>query len=79
MKTKAGALIEPFYEIVSAMREVDNLIGVRLVWGGAWDRVLNDLPAGPAAMKAAVEGYKARRKALGKSALLDGPHFEIAR
>ena len=79
VKTKAGAVIEPFYEIASVMREAAILVGVRLVWGGAWDRVLNDLPAGPAAMKAAVEGYKARRKAIGKSALLDGPHFEIAK
>lgn len=79
VKTKAGAVIEPFYEMASVMREAAIVVGVRLVWGGAWDRVLNDLPAGPAAMKAAVEGYKARRKAMGKSALLDGPHFEIAR
>lgn len=79
VKTNAGAVIEPFYEIASAMREAAIVVGVRLVWGGAWDRVLNDLPAGPAAMKAAVEGYKARRKAMGKSALLDGPHFEIAK
>ncbi|MGX1803017.1 M15 family peptidase [Brevundimonas naejangsanensis] len=77
--TKAGAVIEPFYEIASAMREAAILVGVRLVWGGVWDRVLSDLPAGPAAMKAAVEGYKARRKAAGGSAFLDGPHFEVAR
>ena len=61
------------------MREAAILVGVRLVWGGVWDRVLNDLPAGPAAMKAAVEAYKARRKAAGGSAFLDGPHFEVAK
>lgn len=77
--TKTGAVIEPFYVIAAAMRDVAVITGVRLIWGGCWDRTLNDLPAGPAAMKAAVEGYKARRKVAGKSAFLDGPHFELAR
>ena len=78
VQTKAGATIEPFYEIAAAMREAAILFGVRVKWGGCWDRVLNDLPAGAAAMKQAVEGYKARRKAAGGSAFLDGPHFELA-
>lgn len=76
--TKAGATIEPFYEIAAAMREAAICAGVRIRWGGAWDRVLNDMPAGAHAMKAEVMAYSARQKAAGnKSILLDGPHFEI--
>lgn len=79
VKTKAGPVIEPFYEIAAAMREVAVALGVTIIWGGVWDRKLNDLPPGAAAMKAAVEAYKARRKAAGGTALLDGPHFELVK
>lgn len=76
--TSAGRTIEPFYEIAAAMREAAICTGVRIRWGGAWDRVLNDMPAGADAMKAEVMAYTARQKAKGnKSILLDGPHFEI--
>ncbi len=79
VKTKAGPVIEPFYEIAAAMREVAVALGVTIIWGGVWDRKLNDLPPGAAAMKAAVEAYKARRKAAGGTTLLDGPHFELVK
>jgi peptidoglycan L-alanyl-D-glutamate endopeptidase CwlK len=78
VKTKAGPTIEPFYEIAAQMREAAIAAGLVLTWGGVWDRRLNDLPAGAAAMKAAVQAYAARRKAAGGTALLDGPHFELA-
>jgi peptidoglycan L-alanyl-D-glutamate endopeptidase CwlK len=77
VKTKAGPTIEPFYEIAAQMREAAIAAGLVLTWGGVWDRRLNDLPAGAAAMKAAVQAYAARRKAAGGTALLDGPHFEL--
>lgn len=77
VRTKAGTVVEPFYDIAAAMREAAIKTGVTLVWGAVWDKTLNELPPGPAAMKAAVEAYKARRKAIGKPAFLDGPHFEI--
>ncbi len=79
VRLDAGGFVEPYYEIASRMREAAIAAGVRIVWGAVWDKVLNDLPPGPAAMKEAVEGYKARRKAAGGSAFLDGPHFEIVR
>lgn len=68
---------EPFYHMAEAMRAAAVEQGVRVRWGAVWDRVLNDLPAGAAALKREVESYKARRRALGKSAFLDGPHFEL--
>lgn len=72
-----GGQIEPFYEIAAAMREAAICAGRTVVWGGVWDRYLNDLPAGAAAMKQAVEDYKTRRHNAGASAFLDGPHFEL--
>jgi len=74
VKTVAGATVEPFYEIAAAMRDAAISTGVRVRWGAVWDRVLNDLPAGAAAMKAAVEAYKVRHPG---PDFLDGPHFEI--
>lgn len=78
VQTSDGRTLEPFYEIAAAMRDVAVANGVRIIWGGVWDRALNDLPAGAAAMKKAVEDYKNRRRAAGSAAFLDGPHFEIA-
>lgn len=76
IKTDAGPVIEPFYEIAAAMRDAAICAGVKIRWGAVWDRVLNDLPAGAAAMKAAVEAYKVRHPG---PDFLDGPHFEIVR
>lgn len=72
--TKSGVSIDAFYEIAAAMRAAAIAAGFRIRWGGVWDRALNDLPAGPAAMKAAVEAYKVRHAG---PDFLDGPHFEL--
>lgn len=62
------------YPIADAMRQAANEKGVRIRWGGAWDRVLTDFSLEPSEM---VSDYVARRKAKGKSAFIDGPHFEL--
>lgn len=69
----------PYYEIAAAMREAARSADVRIRWGGVWDRCLNDLPAGAAALKGEVAAYVARRKAVapGRSVFIDGPHFEL--
>lgn len=72
--TADGRAVFPFYEIAAAMREAAIKRGVRIRWGAVWDRVLNDLPAGAAAMRQAVEAYKVRHPG---PDFLDGPHFEI--
>lgn len=69
-----GTKVDAFYEIAAAMRDAAVCAGVRIRWGGVWDRTLNDLPAGAAAMKAAVQDYKVRHDGVD---FLDGPHFEI--
>ena len=63
------------YKIAAAMKETAKELNVAIVWGGVWDRVLNQIgdPADE------VASYVQRRKALGKTAFIDGPHFELSR
>ena len=71
---------EPIYEIAAAVHRAANELGVRLRWGGVWDRVFNELSAGSAAIaKRAVNAYVARRRKAGRRAFIDGPHFELHR
>ena len=74
VRTSAGVLLEPFYDIAAAMREAAMLRGVTLTWGAVWDRRLNDLPATPAGLKAELEAYKVRHPG---PDFVDGPHFEM--
>lgn len=67
----------PIYRIAAAMRAAAIDVGVTLRWGGVWDRSLNDLPATPSGLEAEVVAYVARRRAAGKRASIDGPHYEI--
>lgn len=64
-----------YYVIAEAMRNAAAELGVPLVWGGVWDKRLNTLVD----TKKAVESYVQSRKALGRSAFIDGPHFELCR
>lgn len=76
VKTRAGPVIEPFYEIAAAMQRAAIEKGVRIKWGAIWDRCLNDLPLGAKALKAAMEAYKVRHPG---PDFVDGPHFELMR
>ena len=53
--------------------------GVALRWGGVWDRPLADYARSLAAIEAENRFYVARRRAMGKRAAIDGPHFELIR
>jgi peptidoglycan L-alanyl-D-glutamate endopeptidase CwlK len=64
------------YEIALAMRSAARELGVPIVWGGVWDKRLNDLSP---FLRKDSEQYAQRRKALGKTVKLDGPHFELDR
>ncbi len=66
------------WPITLAVRQAAIEAGLPLVWGGIWDRQLADLPGDQRGLVSAVDAYKARRRATGKSAFLDGPHYEIA-
>jgi len=62
------------YRISAAMREAAIELGVKIVWGGVWDRPLNLLQEGPAGMKAEVEAYCKRHPGID---FIDGPHFQL--
>ena len=64
------------YPIAAAMRAAAAVEGVRLRWGGVWDRALADLGNGPASLKQAVADYCVRHPG---PDFLDGPHYELAR
>jgi len=71
---------QPIYEIAATMNRTANELGVRLRWGGVWDRILNELSAdSAAAAKRQVDAYVARRRRAGRRAFIDGPHFELHR
>lgn len=62
------------YKVADAVRYASRELQVPIRWGGVWDRTLADLVAD---MEDEVAGYVTRRKAAGKKAFLDGPHFEL--
>lgn len=65
----------PIYKVASAVHQVCIEHGTLLRWGAVWDRVFNDLDGSD--LEDEVEAYIARRRSLGLSAFLDGPHFEL--
>lgn len=67
----------PIYRVAAAVRAAAVERDVALTWGGVWDRDLRTLPADAAGLERAVAEYAARRKAAGRSAFLDGPHYEL--
>lgn len=64
------------YPIAQAMRQASLEMHTPLTWGGVWDTPLAHLN-GP--VEDAVADYVGRRRALGKKARIDGPHFELPR
>jgi peptidoglycan L-alanyl-D-glutamate endopeptidase CwlK len=64
------------FPIASAMRQAAGVHGLTLTWGGCWDIPLTLAPDDhdPQTL---MEGYAARRRAAGKTAFLDGAHFEL--
>ena len=64
------------YPIAAAMRQASLEAATPLIWGGVWDTPLAHLPE---PLEDAVADYVARRRALGKKARIDGPHFELPR
>jgi peptidoglycan L-alanyl-D-glutamate endopeptidase CwlK len=69
----------PIYDIAAAMRRAaeERSVAARIVWGGAWDAGFDSIDATDSAMERAVSAYVDRRRAAGRSAFIDGPHFEL--
>lgn len=70
---------KPIFVIAAAVRRAAVEQGVALVWGGVWDRRFDELPATPGEIEKAVNSYVARRRGMGRTAFIDGPHYELAR
>ena len=66
--------IIPCCAIAEAVRTAAREIDVRIRWGGCWDAAFDLSTSSTEDM---VSGYVDRRKAQGKRAFIDGPHFEI--
>ena len=64
----------PIYRIADAVRLAAKELSIPLRWGGAWDIAFTDTEDAPHDL--AVD-YTNRRRAMGKSAFLDGPHYEL--
>lgn len=63
----------PIYAIARAMKQAAAEFGQAIRWGGCWDRLASlEEP-----LEDRVAEYVQMRKALGKSAFLDGPHYEL--
>ncbi len=63
------------YRVADAVRRASVELDIPIRWGGVWDRSLAELTADD--LEDEVAGYVARRKASGKKAFIDGPHFEL--
>ena len=61
------------YPICEAMRTSAEKFDVAIRWGGHWN-FINGTVDKPERL---VENYVAARRAAGKSAFIDGPHYEI--
>jgi peptidoglycan L-alanyl-D-glutamate endopeptidase CwlK len=68
----------PIYHIAAAVRQAADEQNVALVWGAVWDKPFLSLGTTAAQLEDAVEGYVARRRAMGKRAFIDGPHYQLA-
>lgn len=66
-----------FFPIAAAMRTASIALDVPLRWGGVWDTPLSALPETAEDIEQEQMQYVLRRRAEGKRAFLDGPHFEI--
>ncbi len=69
---------KPIFVIASAVHRAAIERDVRLIWGGVWDRPFEQLGGSPAELEQAVNNYVTRRRAAGKTAFIDGPHYQLA-
>lgn len=62
------------YLIAKAMQQAAKELNVAIVWGGVWDKGLEELLSN---FQKEVADYSKRQKAKGKSSNPDGPHFQL--
>lgn len=72
----------PCFVIAAAFHKAATELGLASAanFGGVWDRWMSEYPGkDAAAIKKAVNAYTDRRRALGRTAFLDGPHYQMYR
>lgn len=62
------------YLVAAAMQQAADEEGATIRWGGVWDRHLNDLGHGAAALADEVVQYEKRHAG---PDFIDGPHYEV--
>ncbi len=67
--------LRPCVLVAEAMHEAAEELDVDIRWGAVWDKPLRELNR--AELLDEVERYKERRRARGKRAFIDAPHFEL--
>lgn len=67
---------EACYKVAAAMQKAAIELNTPIIWGGVWDKRLNDLSQ---SLESETKSYAQRRKKLGKRVFLDAPHFELDR
>ncbi|MFW1857894.1 M15 family metallopeptidase [Acinetobacter defluvii] len=72
-----------YYKIAEAMRQAADELKIKIEWGGCWGTVMSqyaplakDSKLGSVSEQAS-RGYVTARKKDGRSAFIDGPHFQI--
>lgn len=63
-----------FYPVALAMKQAGDELGVKLRWGGCWNKTM-DQWADPGK---ALDRYVADRRKIGLRSFIDCPHFELA-
>ena len=61
--------------VAAAVQAASSRHRVAIRWGGVWDRHLGELD--PDNLVGEVAAYTERRRAKGKSAFIDAPHFQL--
>lgn len=65
----------PIYRIARAVDDAAQALGVKLIWGGVWDRRMDQYGGSPAAIEAEVQAYCRRHPG---PDFIDGPHYQLA-
>lgn len=65
----------PIYKIARAMDDAAQALGVKLTWGGVWDKRMDQYGGSAAAIEAEVQAYCRRHPG---PDFIDGPHYQLA-
>lgn len=65
----------PIYKIARAMDDAAQALNVKLVWGGVWDKRMDQYGGSAAAIEAEVQAYCRRHPG---PDFIDGPHYQLA-